>query len=159
MNKLLLFIILFPSFIQAEELTLLCEGKRKIRSYMDKSINFDEQEIALLKMKRDSMEYIGKNSGRKYTFRNEKYIAPKRAPHEDIKINAYYKLTSETISASQTITDLGRSDDSTISAISIHVDRSTGKLKEVDNIRNKKTLKINSTNNFIAFCKKEDGAL
>ena len=87
------------------------------------------------------------------------YSAPKRAPHEDIKIKERYEVTTEAISASQTITDLGGSNDSTISVISILVDRLTSKLTEVDNIRNKKTLKINNSNNFKALCKKEKRAL
>ena len=155
MKKLLLFIILFYSFVQAEEFTLTCEGNREFRSYIDEGMTFDDKEIALLIIKQDSMEYIGVNSGRKYTFGNKEYTARKRAPHEDIKIKERYEVTTGAIRASQTITDLGGSNDSTISAISILVDRLTAKLTEVDNIRNKKTLKISKSNNFKALCKKE----
>ena len=81
--------------------------------------------------------------------------APKRAPHEDIKVKEHYEVTLETITASQTITDLGSSNDSNISIIKIMVDRLTAKLTEVDSIRNKKTLKISKSNNFKASCKKE----
>jgi hypothetical protein len=155
MKKILLFIMLFPSFVRAEEFTLRCEGNREFHSYIDEGMSFDDKEIALLRVKKDSMEYIGVNSGRKYTFGNKEYTAPKRAPHEDIKIKERYEVTLEKITASQTITDLGSSNDSTISVIRILVDRLTAKLTEVDNIRNKKTLKISKSNNFKASCKKE----
>jgi len=155
MKKLLLFTILFTSFIQAEEFTLICEGNREFRSYIDEGMSFDDKEIAFLRVKKDSMEYIGVNSGRKYMFGNKEYTAPKRAPHEDIKVKEHYEVTLETITASQTITDLGSSNDSNISIIKIMVDRLTAKLTEVDNIRNKKTLKISKGNNFMASCKKE----
>ena len=147
--------MLFPSFVRAEEFTLMCEGNREFRSYIDEGMSFDDKEIALLRVKKDSMEYIGVNSGRKYTFGNKEYTAPKRAPHEDIKIKERYEVTLEKITASQTITDLGSSNDSNISIIKIMVDRLTAKLTEVDNIRNKKTLKISKGNNFMASCKKE----
>ena len=155
MKKILLFIMLFPSFVRAEEFTLRCEGNREFHSYIDEGMSFDDKEIALLRVKKDSMEYIGVNSGRKYTFGNKEYTAPKRAPHEDIKIKERYEVTLEKITASQTITDLGSSNDSTISVIRILVDRLTSNLTEVDNIRNKKTLKISKSNNFKASCKKE----
>ena len=147
--------MLFPSFVRAEEFTLRCEGNREFHSYIDEGMSFDDKEIALLRVKKDSMEYIGVNSGRKYTFGNKEYTAPKRAPHEDIKIKERYEVTLEKITASQTITDLGSSNDSTISVIRILVDRLTANLTEVDNIRNKKTLKISKSNNFKASCKKE----
>ena len=151
--------ILFSPFIHAEEFTLVCEGKREFRSYIDQGMSIDNEEVALLKIQKNSMEYIGVNSGRKYTFGNKEYTAPKRAPHEDIKIKERYEVTTEAISASQTITDLGGSNDSTISVIRILVDRLTAKLTEVDNIRNIKTLKISKSNNFKASCKKEKRAL
>ena len=154
MKKLLLLIIIIPSFIQAEELILLCEGKREFSSYIEGGMNINEVELALLKLKKDSMVYIGLNSGRKYIFGNKEYTAPKRSPHEDIKIKELYEVTSETISASQTITDMGSSDDSAISAINVLVNRLTGELNEVDNMINKKTLKVMKSNKFEALCKR-----
>jgi len=156
MKKLLLLMILFSPFIHAEEFTLVCEGKREFRSYIDQGMSIDNEEVALLKIQKNSMEYIGVNSGRKYTFQNKEYTAPKRPPHEDIKIKERYEIASESITALQTITDMGNSDDSSVSTIRIIVDRLTGILSEVDNIRNKKTLKISKSNNFKALCKKED---
>ena len=157
MKNLLLLIILCSSIVQAEEFTLICEGVREFRSYEDKGMSFSNKEIALLKIKKDSMEYTGVNSGRKYKFGNKEYSAPKRPPHEDIKIKESYQVTLETITASQTITDMGDTDDSVISLIRIFVNRLSGKLNEVDNIRNKKTLKISNINNLNALCKiKED---
>ena len=156
MKKILLFIMLFPSFVRAEEFTLMCEGNREFRSYIDEGMSFDDKEIALLRVKKDSMEYIGVNSGRKYTFGNKEYTAPKRAPHEDIKVIENFELTPQTIKASQTITDSGNNKDSSISLIKVSIDLLTGKLYEVESISNKKTLKKSLSNSFDAQCKKED---
>ena len=38
------------------------------------------------------MEYIGINSGRRLFFQQSEYTAPKRPPHEDIKIKEQYEL-------------------------------------------------------------------
>ena len=102
------------------------------------------------------MEYLGVNSGRSYVFSNKEYTAPKRPPHEDIKIKEQYELTPKTIKASQVITDTGNSEESSISRFILNIDRLTGKLKEIESISNKKTLQKSISNNFQAICKRED---
>ena len=102
------------------------------------------------------MEYIGVNSGRRYVFSSKEYTAPKIPPNEDIKIIEQYEFTPKTIKASQTITDTGNSEESSISRFSLIINRLTGKLSEIESISNKKTLQKSMSNNFQALCKIED---
>ena len=148
--------MLFCSFAYGEEFTMICEGERKVRSFSSKELNDLDFETVLLKIKKNSMEYIGVNSGRSYVFSNKEYTAPKRPPHEDIKIKEQYELTPKTIKASQVITDTGNSEESSISRFILNIDRLTGKLKEIESISNKKTLQKSISNNFQALCKIED---
>ena len=150
------FIILFSPLAYTEEFSLFCEGKRDFRTFNGNEMNIVDFESVLLKIKKDSMEYIGINSGRSYIFRNSEYTAPKRPPHEDIKVIENFELTPQTIKASQTITDSGNNKDSSISLIKVSIDLLTGKLYEVESISNKKTLKKSLSNSFDAQCKKED---
>ncbi len=150
------FIILLSPLAYTEEFSLFCEGKRDFRTFNGNEMNIVDFESVLLKIKKDSMEYIGINSGRSYIFRNSEYTAPKRPPHEDIKVIENFELTPQTIKASQTITDSGNNKDSSISLIKVSIDLLTGKLYEVESISNKKTLKKSLSNSFDAQCKKED---
>ena len=99
--------MLFCSFAYGEEFTMICEGERTVRSFSNSELNDLDFESVLLKIKKNSMEYIGLNSGRSYVFSNKEYTAPKRPPHEDIKIKVLYEFTQKTIKASQIITDIG----------------------------------------------------
>ena len=102
------------------------------------------------------MEYIGVNSGRSYFFRNKEYTAPKRPPHEDIKITEQYQYTPKTIKASQIIADTGDSEESSENLFSLDINLLTGELDETEIIRNKKTNVESMSNNFQALCKRED---
>ena len=154
MTKIIfIFTILFSSLTYSEEFTLICEGNRESQSFKGKEINVMNFESVLLKIKKDSMEYIALNSGRSFIFSNKEYISLKRPPHEDIIIKEFYKLTSKKIKASQIITDTGNSEESSISLISININRLTGKLKEIESISNKKTLQKSISNNFQGVCK------
>ena len=146
----------FCSFAYGDEFTLICEGERTVRSFSNNELNDLDLETVLLKIKKNSMEYIGLNSGRSYVFSNKEYTAPKRPPHEDIQIKEQYEFTPKKIKASQIIYDIGNSEESSISRFSLIVDRVTGKLKEIESISNKKTLQKSINNNFQATCKKED---
>ena len=148
--------MLFCSFVYGEEFTMICEGERTVSSFSNSELNDLDFESVLLKIKKNSMEYIGVNSGRSYVFSNKEYTAPKRPPHEDIKIKEQYELTPKTIKASQVITDTGNSEESSISRFILNIDRLTGKLKEIESISNKKTLQKSISNNFQAICKRED---
>ena len=146
----------FCSFAYGDEFTLICEGERTVRSFSNNELNDLDLETVLLKIKKNSMEYIGLNSGRSYVFSNKEYTAPKRPPHEDIQIKEQYEFTPKKIKASQIIYDIGNSEESSISRFSLIVDRMTGKLKEIESISNKKTLKKSVSNNFQATCERED---
>ena len=146
----------FCSFAYGDEFTLICEGERTVRSFSNNELNDLDLETVLLKIKKNSMEYIGLNSGRSYVFSNKEYTAPKRPPHEDIQIKEQYEFTPKKIKASQIITDIGNSEESSISRFSLIVDRVTGKLKEIESISNKKTLQKSMSNNLQALCKRED---
>jgi len=148
--------MIFCSFANGEEFTLICEGERTVRSFTSKELNDLDFESVLLKIKKNSMEYIGVNSGRSYIFSNKEYTAPKKPPHEDIKIKEHYEFTPRTIKASQVITDTGNSEASSISRFILNIDRLTGKLNEIESISNKKTLQKSISNNFQALCKRED---
>ena len=148
--------MLFCSFAYGEEFTMICEGERKVRSFSSKELNDLDFETVLLKIKKNSMEYIGVNSGRSYVFSNKEYTAPKRPPHEDIQIKEQYEFTPKIIKASQIISDNGNSEESSISRFSLNIDRLTGKLSEIESISNKKTLQKSISNNFQALCKIED---
>ena len=150
------FIILFSPLAYTEEFHLFCEGQRDFRTFNGNEMNIVDFESVLLKIKKDSMEYIGINSGRNYVFSNKEYTAPKRPPHEDIKIKTLYEFTPKTIKASQIITDIGNSEESSISQFSLNINLLTGKLTEIESISNKKTLQKSINNNFQATCKKED---
>ena len=102
------------------------------------------------------MDYIGLNSGRSYFLSNREYTAPKRPPHEDIKITEQYEYSPKTIKASQTIADSGNSEGSSISLFSLDINLMTGKLKEKEIISFKKTNVKSVNNNFQALCKRED---
>lgn len=151
-----IFLMLFPLTILAEEFNLICEGNRESKNLEHKKINILEFESVLLKIKDESLEYIGINSGRRYLFTNKVYTAPKRPPHEDIEIAEHYKLTSSSIKASQKISDFGNSKESTLSYFDLNINRLTGKLYETESISNKKTLKKYTSNNYRAHCKKDD---
>ena len=148
--------MLFCSFAYGEEFTMICEGERTVRSFSSKELNDLDFETVLLKIKKNSMEYIGVNSGRSYVFSNKEYTAPKRPPHEDIQIKEQYEFTPKIIKASQIISDIGNSEESSISRFSLNIDRLTGKLSEIESISNKKTLQKSISNNFQAICKRED---
>ena len=150
------FFILFSPLAYTEEFSLFCEGKRDFKTFNRNEINIIDSESVLLKIKKDSMQYIGINSGRSYIFKDSQYTAPKIPPHEDIKVNENFELTPQAIKASQTITDSGNSKDSNISLIKISIDRLTGKLYEIESVSNKKTLKNSVRNIFKAQCKKEN---
>jgi len=156
MRILLLLLTSFSSYIFADDLTLICEGSREFRGFDDKKINVVEYESVLLKIKENSMEYIGINSGRRYLFSNKEFSSPKRPPHEDISISVNYKLSPNAINASHKIVDSGFSKDSSISQFNLDVDLIQNKLEETESIVNKSSLKKQTTFKFKATCKKED---
>ena len=67
-----------------------------------------------------------------------------------------YEFTQKTIKASQIITDIGNSEESSISRFSLSINRLTGNFSEIESISNKKTLQKSMSNNFQALCKRED---
>ena len=146
----------FCSFAYGDEFTLICEGERTVRSFSINELNDLDFESVILKIKKNSMEYIGVHSGRSYVLSNKEYTAPKRPPHEDIKIIEQYEFTPKIIKASQVITDTGNSEESSISRFSLSINRLTGNLSEIESISNKKTLQKSMSNNFQALCKRED---
>ena len=146
----------FCSLAFSEDFNLICEGARKVSSLSGKKFNVTNCESVLLKIKNNAMEYIGVNSGRSYFFRNKEYTAPKRPPHEDIKITEQYQYTPKTIKASQMIADIGDSEESNVNLFSLDVNLLTGELNETEITRNKKTNVKSMNNNFQALCKRED---
>lgn len=146
----------FCSLAFSEDFNLICEGERKIRNFSGKEFNITNFESVLLKINNNAMEYIGVNSGRSYFFSNREYTAPKRPPHEDIRIKEQYQYTSKTIKASQMIADTGDSEQSSINLFSLVVNLLTGELNETEIIRSKKTNVKSMSNNFQALCKRED---
>ena len=156
MKILLLLPIFFCSLAFSEDFNLICEGERKVRNLSSKEFNVTNFESVLLKINKNSMDYIGLNSGRSYFLSNREYTAPKRPPHEDIKITEQYEYSPKTIKASQTIADSGNSEESSISLFSLDVNLLTGELNETEIIRNKKTNVNSMSNNFQALCKRED---
>ena len=156
MKIFFLLSMFFYSFAYSEDFNLICEGERKVHNLSGKEFNVTDFESVLLKINNNSMEYIGVNSGRSYFFSNREYTAPKKPPHEDIKISEQYQYTSKTIKASQTIADSGNSEESSISLFSLDVNLLTGELNETEIIRNKQTNVKSMSNNFQALCKRED---
>ena len=156
MKILLLLPIFFCSLAFSEDFNLLCEGERKVRNLSSKEFNVTNFESVLLKINKNSMDYIGLNSGRSYFLSNREYTAPKRPPHEDIKITEQYQYTPKKIKAYQTIADSGNSEESSISLFSLDVNLLTGELNETEIIRNKQTNVKSMSNNFQALCKRED---
>ena len=156
MKILLLLPIFFCSLAFSEDFNLICEGERKVRNLSSKEFNVTNFESVLLKINKNSMDYIGLNSGRSYFLSNREYTAPKRPPHEDIKITDQYQYTPRTIKASQMIADTGDSEESSINLFSLDVNLLTGELNETEITRNKKTNVKSMSNNFQALCKKED---
>ena len=156
MKILLILPLFFCSFAFSEDFNLICEGERKVRNLSGKKFNVTNFESVLLKISNNSMEYIGVNSGRSYFFSNREYTAPKRPPHEDIKIIEQYQYTPKTIKASQMIADIGDSEESNVNLFSLDVNLLTGELNETEITRNKKTNVKSMSNNFQALCKRED---
>ena len=156
MKILLILPIFFCSLAFSEDFNLICEGERKVRNLSSKEFNVTNFESVLLKINKNSMDYIGLNSGRSYFLSNREYTAPKRPPHEDIKITEQYEYSPKTIKASQTIADSGNSEESSISLFSLDVNLLTGELNETEITRNKKTNVKSMSNNFQALCKRED---
>ena len=156
MKILLLLPTFFCTLAFSEDFNLICEGERKVRNLSGKEFNVTNFESVLLTINNNSMEYIGVNSGRSYFFSNREYTAPKRPPHEDIKITEQYQYTPKAIKASQTIADSGNSEESSISLFSLDVNLLTGELNETEITRNKKTNVKSMSNNFQALCKRED---
>ena len=156
MKILLILPIFFCSLAFSEDFNLICEGERKVRNLSSKEFNVTNFESVLLKINKNSMDYIGLNSGRSYFLSNREYTAPKRPPHEDIKITEQYEYSPKTIKASQTIADSGNSKGSSISLFSLDVNLLTGELNETEIIRNKQTNVRSMSNNFQALCKRED---
>ena len=146
----------FCSLASSEDFNLICEGERKVHNLSGKEFNVTNFESVLLKVNNNTIEYIGVNSGRSYFFSNREYTAPKKPPHEDIKITEQYQFTSKTIKASQIIADTGDSEESTINIFSLDVNLLTGELNETEITRNKKTNVKSLSNNFQALCKRED---
>ena len=146
----------FCSLAFSEDFNLICEGERKIRNLSSKEFNVTNFESVLLKINKNSMDYIGLNSGRSYFLSNREYTAPKRPPHEDIKISEQYEYSTKKIRASQTIADSGNSEESSISLFSLDVNLLTGELNETEIVRNKQTNVKSMNNNFQALCKRED---
>ena len=155
MKILLLLPTFFCSLAFSEDFNLICEGERKVRYLSGKEFNVTNFESVLLKINKNSMDYIGLNSGRSYFLSNREYTAPKRPPHEDIKITEQYEYSPKKIKASQTIADSGNSDESSISLFSLDVNLLTGELNETEIIRNKQTNVKSMNNNFQALCKRE----
>ena len=155
MKILLILPIFFCSLAFGEDFNLICEGERKVGNLSEKQFNVTNFESVLLKINKNSMDYIGLNSGRSYFLSNREYTAPKRPPHEDIKITEHYEYTPKTIKASQTIADTGDSEESSISLFSLDVNLLTGELNETEIIRNKKTNVKSMSNNFQALCKRD----
>jgi len=153
---LLILPIFFCSLAFGEDFNLICEGERKVRNLSSKEFNVTNFESVLLKINKNSMDYIGLNSGRSYFLSNREYTAPKRPPHEDIKITEQYEYSSKKIKASQTIADSGNSEESSISLFSLDVNLLSGELNETEIIRNKQTNVKSMSNNFQALCKRED---
>jgi hypothetical protein len=156
MKILLILPIFFCSLAFSEDFNLICEGERKVRNLSSKEFNVTNFESILLKINKNSMDYIGLNSGRSYFLSNREYTAPKRPPHEDIKITEQYEYSPKTIKASQMIADSGNSEESSISLFSLDVNLLTGELNETEIIRNKQTNVKSMSNNFQALCKRED---
>ena len=156
MKILLILPIFFCSLAFSEDFNLICEGERKVRNLSSKEFNVTNFESVLLKINKNSMDYIGLNSGRSYFLSNREYTAPKRPPHEDIKITEQYEYSPKTIKASQMIADTGDSEESSISLFSLDVNLLTGELNETEIIRNKQTNVKSMSNNFQALCKRED---
>ena len=156
MKILLILPIFFCSLAFSEDFNLICEGERKVRNLSSKEFNVTNFESVLLKINKNSMDYIGLNSGRSYFLSNREYTAPKRPPHEDIKITEQYEYSPKTIKASQMISDTGDSEESSISLFSLDVNLLTGELNETEIIRNKQTNVKSMSNNFQALCKRED---
>ena len=156
MKVLLLLPMFFCSLVFSEDFNLICEGERKVRNLSGKEFNVTSFESVLLKINKNRIEYIGVNSGRSYFLSNREYTAPKRPPHEDIKITEQYVYSPKTIKASQTIADSGNSEESSISLFSLDVNLLTGELNETEITRNKKTNVKSMSNNFQALCKRED---
>ena len=155
MKILLILPIFFCSFAFSEDFNLICEGERKVRNLSSKEFNVTNFESVLLKINKNSIDYIGLNSGRSYFLSNREYTAPKRPPHEDIKITEQYEYSPKTIRASQTIADSGNSEESSISLFSLDVNLLTGELNEKEIIRNKQTNVKSMSNNFQALCKRD----
>ena len=153
---LLILPVFFCSLAFGEDFNLICEGERKVRNLSSKEFNITNFESVLLKINKNSMEYIGVNSGRSYFLSNREYTAPKRPPHEDIKITEQYQYTLKTIKASQMIADIGDSEESNVNLFSLDVNLLTGELNETEIIRNKQTNVKSMNNNFQALCKRED---
>ena len=156
MKILLILPIFFCSLAFSEDFNLICEGERKVSNLSSKKFNVTNFESVLLKINKNSMDYIGLNSGRSYFLSNREYTAPKRPPHEDIKITEQYEYSPKTIKASQTIADSGNSEESSISLFSLDVNLLTGEFNETEITRNKKTNVKSMSNNFQALCKRED---
>ena len=156
MKILLILPMFFCSLAFSEDFNLICEGERKVRNLSSKEFNVTNFESVLLKINKNSMDYIGLNSGRSYFLSNREYTAPKRPPHEDIKIIEQYQYTPKTIKASQMITDIGDSEESNVNLFSLDVNLLTGELNETEITRNKKTNVKSMSNNFQALCKRED---
>ena len=156
MKIFFLLSMFFYSFAYSEDFNLICEGERKVSNLSSKEFNVTNFESVLLKINKNSMDYIGLNSGRSYFLSNREYTAPKRPPHEDIKITEQYENSPKTIKASQTIADSGNSEESSISLFSLDVNLLTGELNETEIIRNKQTNVKSMSNNFQALCKRED---
>ena len=146
----------FCSLAFGEDFNLICEGERKVRNLSSKEFNVTNFESVLLKVNKNSMDYIGLNSGRSFFLSNREYTAPKRPPHEDIKITEQYEYSTKKIRASQTIADSGNSEESSISLFSLDVNLLTGELNETEIIRNKQTNVKSMSNNFQALCKREN---
>ena len=146
----------FCSFAYSEDFNLICEGEREVHNLMGTEFNVTNSESVLLKINNNAMEYIGVNSGRSYFFSNREYTAPKRPPHEDIKITEQFEYTTKKIKASLTIADTGNSKESSINLFSLDVNLLTGELNETEIIRNKQTNVKSMSNNFQALCKRED---
>ena len=146
----------FCSLVFSEDFNLICEGERKVSSLSGKKFNVTNFESVLLKINNNAMEYIGVNSGRSYFFSNREYTAPKRPPHEDIKITEQYQYTQKRIKASQMIVDIGDSEESSINLFSLNVNLLTGELNETEIVRNKQNNVKSLSNSFQALCKREN---
>jgi hypothetical protein len=92
---LLILPMFFSSLAFSEDFNLICEGERKVRNLSSKDFNVTNFESVLLKVNKNSMDYIGLNSGRSFFLSNREYTAPKRPPHEDIKITEQYEYSTK----------------------------------------------------------------